>query len=352
MQPLKIIASAIIFLTCQSGLIFFSCTSTSIYEKVYPTLADGKYDSEFPYRSSSKQLEEISNCIRLINSIAFYTSYIFSPSSNYTKSDLKKIDFEKTAIQKVYFNRTASGTATLIYKNQSNILFLTVAHVVSFEDTLISYFVNQDGTISNYIQSISIKTRQTNYIPDIPSGGELDIILMDKNLDIAFLGKKLFSTDVLDISVFNYPWGNSFELEWGNFVYVFGYPMNYKMVSKALVSTSSKERNTFLIDAVFNRGSSGGIVLAIRDGVPNFELVGLVKSVPADFQYVIHPLTKEHNLEFNPLIPYKGDVYVEKEQIMRTGITKVISIEAVKEFIELHKAYLASKGFYLPNYSK
>lgn len=346
MQPLKIIAAAIIL------LIFYSCSSTSIYEKVYPTLADGKYDSEFPYRNSSKQLEEISDCIRLINSIAFYTSYIFSQSSYFTKEDLKKIDYEKTAVQKVYFNRTASGTATLIYKDQGKILFLTVAHIVSFEDTLISYFVNPDGTASNYVQSISIKTRQTNYIPDLPSGGELDIILIDKNIDIALLGKNYSGTEILGISVFNYPWGKSSELEWGNFVYVFGYPMNFKMVSKALVSISSKERNSFLIDAVFNRGSSGGIVLAIRDGVPNFELVGLIKSVPADFQYAIHPLTKEHNFEFNPLIPYKGDVYVEREQILRTGITKVISIEAVEEFIEFHKSYLASKGYYLPWFSK
>ena len=33
----------------------FSC-ARQIYEVTYPTLLDGKYDSEFPYRSSSKQL--------------------------------------------------------------------------------------------------------------------------------------------------------------------------------------------------------------------------------------------------------------------------------------------------------
>lgn len=333
------------------SFLFFSCSTSLIYEKVYPALEDGKYDTEFPYKNSSRQLKEISDCIKLINSIAFYTSYIFSFNSFITKNDITKIDFEKTAVKKVYFNKTASGTATLIYKDQEKILFMTVAHVVSFEDTIISYFVNQDGSTSNYIQSISIKTRQTNYIPDLPSGGELDIILMDKNIDIALLTKKLSNTDLINLSVFNYPWGNSSELEWGNFVYVFGYPMNLKMVTKALVSISSKEKNTFLIDAVFNRGSSGGIVLAIRDGVPNFEIVGIIKSVPADYQYVLHPLTKDQNLEFNPLVPYKGDIYVEKEQIMRTGITKVISIEAVKDFIEHHKSYLLSKGFYLKQFS-
>jgi len=332
------------------AFVFLSCSSSSIYERINSPVADGKYDSEFPYTNASKQLEEISDCIRLINSIAFYTSYVFDSNSFITIEELKKIDFERKAVQKVYFNRTASGTATLIYKGQDKILFLTVAHVVSFEDTLISYFINEDGTTSNYVQSISIKTRQTNYIPDLPSGSELEIVLIDKNIDVALLGKKILQTDLLNISVFNYPWGKSSELEWGNFVYVFGYPMNLKMVTKALVSISSKEKNTFLIDAVFNRGSSGGIVLAIRDGAPNFELVGLVKSVPADFQYTVHPLTKDRNLDFNPLMPYKGELYVEREQILRTGITKVICIEAIKDYIELHKSYLASKGYFLPKF--
>ncbi|MEG8946248.1 S1 family peptidase [Rosettibacter firmus] len=334
------------------AFILDACSSDVLYKNSPSNIIDGKYDSEFPFKNSSKQLEEISNCIRLINSIAFYTSYIFDLSSHITIEKVKTIEFEKVANQKVYFNRTASGTATLIYKDNDKVLFLTVAHVVSFEDTIISYFFNPDGTTSDYIQSISIKTRQTNYIPDLPSGGELDIILLDKNIDIALLGKKLSYNEVIGASVFNYPWGKSSELEWGNFVYVFGYPMNLKMISKALVSISSKEKNTFLIDAVFNRGSSGGIVLAIRDGVPNFELVGLIKSVPADFQYTIHPLTKDRNLDFNPMVPYKGDLYVEKEQILRTGITKVICIEAIRNYIEFHKSYLFSKGYYINITSK
>ncbi|MDH7603639.1 MAG: serine protease [Melioribacter sp.] len=332
------------------AFVFTSCSSRSIFERINSPVADGRYDSEFPYTNASKQLEEISDCIRLINSIAFYTSYVFDSSSFITVEELKKIDIERKAVQKVYFNRTASGTATLIYKGQDKILFLTVAHVVSFEDTLISYFINQDGSTSNFVQSISIKTRQTNYIPDLPSGSELEIVLIDKNIDVALLGKKILQTELLNVSVFNYPWGKSSELEWGNFVYVFSYPMNLKMVTKALVSISSKEKNTFLIDAVFNRGSSGGIVLAIRDGAPNFELVGLVKSVPADFQYTVHPLTKDRNLDFNPMMPYKGELYVEREQILRTGITKVICIEAIKDLIEIHKSYLASKGYFLPKF--
>ena len=329
-------------------LTVISCSS--IYDKVYPTLVDGKYDSEFPYNNSSKQLEEISNTIKLLNSIAFYTGYVFDSNSHYTAEDIKDLDFEKTAIEKVYFNRTASGTATIIYSDNEKIALLTVAHIVNFPDTIISHFVNPDGTFSDYVQSISVKSNQSNYIPDLPHGSQLEIVAMDKSQDIAVLGTHVRTAEILTLPKFDYPWGKSSELEWGSFVYVMGFPMNFKMISKGIVSKPTKEKNSFLIDAVFNRGYSGGIVLAIRDGVPNFELVGLVRAVPSDYEYTIRPLIKEHDIDYNPMIPYKGEIYVDKQQILKLGITKVLGIEAVEDFLEKNKDILLHEGYYLKQF--
>jgi len=329
-------------------LMVMSCSS--VYEKVYPTLTDGKYDSEFPYNNSSQQLEEISHSIKLLNSIAFYTGYVFDTNSNYTLSEIKKINYEKTAIEKVFFNRSASGTATVIYSDNGKIALLSVAHIVNFPATIISYFINADGTFSNYVQSISIKSNQSNYVPDLPHGGELEIVVIDKVQDIALLGMKTNPAELLRLKKFEYPWGKSSELEWGSFVYVFGFPMNYKMISKGIVSRQAKDNNSFIIDAVFNRGYSGGIVLAIRDGVPNFELVGLVRSVPAEYEYTLRPLTKEQEIDYNPMIPFKGEIYVDKEQILRIGITKVISIELVMSFLENNKDLILRKGYYLKQF--
>ncbi len=333
---------------CFPALILIPLIScSSVYETVYPTLNDGKYDSEFPYKNSSAQLEEISNSIKLLNSIAFYTSYIIPEDKQLKLSDLKGKDYKESASEEVYFNRSASGTATIIYENLGNVALLTVAHIVNFPDTVISYYVDHNGVQTKIVQSISIKSRQSNYVPDLPDGGELEIILLDKTNDIALLGKKYSSQATINLPVFRYPWGESADLEWGSFIYVFGFPMNYKMISKGIVSSPQRERHSFLIDAVFNRGYSGGIVLAIRDGVPNFELVGLVRSVPADYQYILHPVTKQPDIEFNPMLPYKGEVYVEREQMMRTGITKVIGIELVKELLEKNKSYLMNRNYYI-----
>lgn len=326
-----------------------SCSSTSILDKVYPTLSDGKYDSEFPYKNSSQQLEEVSNSIRLINSIAFYESYVFDQKNKLTLKQLLQTDIENKAAEKVFFNRTASGTGTIIFAHQGLVALLTVAHIVSFPDTVVSYFVNRDGTSSQFVESISIKSKQTNYISDFPGNGELEIIMQDKNIDVAILGKKYSPNETNNLTTFSYPWGNSTELEWGSFIYVFGFPMNYKMISKGIVSSPGKEKHTFIIDAVFNRGYSGGIVLAIRDGVPNFELVGIVKSVPAEFENTLRPLIKERDLDYNPMLPYKGEVYVDKEQVLRIGITKVIGIEIVKDFLISRKDELISRGYNFPD---
>lgn len=109
------------------------------------------------------------------------------------------------------------------------------------------------------------------------------------------------------------------------------------MISKGIVSSPNLDGSgTFLIDAVFNRGFSGGIVLAIRDGVPNFELVGLVRSIPADSEFVLRPAQQSGNKSFNPALPYKGEVFVDQQKTMKYGVTRVIPIEIIAEFIELN----------------
>lgn len=332
------------------SLLLLSC-SANVYEKIYPTLVDGKYDSEFPYSSSSEQLEDIGKSVKLLNTLAFYTSYIFKPEAEVRISQLTKDNLEAKASHITYYNNSTSGTATIISSQNGTVALLTCAHIVDFPDTLISYYRYEDGTASSFLESISFKTRQTNYIADFPEGGEVDIVVKDTRLDVAIVGKKFRSDYPLTMPVFNYPIGEAKELVWGTFVYVYGYPMNYKMITKGIVSSPNKDRTgSFLIDAVFNRGFSGGIVLAIRDGVPNFELVGLVRAVPADYEYLIRPSQSNVSMGFNPVIPYNGDLFVEKKANIKYGITRVISIESIVEFLKSQRETLIEKGYFILNY--
>ena len=122
--------------------------------------------------------------------------------------------------------------------------------------------------------------------------------------------------------------------------------MNYKMVSRAIVSSPNIDSNgSFLLDAVVNRGFSGGTVLAIKDGVPNFELVGIIGSVPEDAEYVLEPEKLKYNMQYNPVVPYRGDMYAIQKEDLKYGIAKVIPVEAIQEFLDKNKEKLSDMGY-------
>ena len=77
---------------------FLSACSTVSYKEIYPTLADGKYDSEFPYKGASDELREISSTVHRINSSVFYKTYTFDESANLTLDNLDSTNLRNVAI--------------------------------------------------------------------------------------------------------------------------------------------------------------------------------------------------------------------------------------------------------------
>jgi len=312
---------------------------------------DGKYDSEFPYRGCSGQLEQISESVRMISCIAYYKSWVFPLAAKVRLQNIHDPFLKEKAEKEVYLNQTASGSATVIYCKNQRIALLTCAHVVYFGDTLITYYQGEDNKQTEYIQSIAVKGRQTNYVAAISGVHNLEILCMDKENDIALIGQILESAVVPLVSVFNYPIGKAKELEWGAFVYLFGYPAGYRVVTKAIVSNPNRDKyGSFLTDAVFNRGFSGGIVLAIRDGVPNFELVGMMKLVPGYQHYYLTPAKEGEQVDIDPGIPYKGDIYAESRTDIIYGVAPAIPVELIVDFLQIHQQELASKGYELRSF--
>ena len=326
--------------------VMFAGCSQSVYREVYPTLSDGHYDSEFPYRGCSRQLEEISESVNMLSCIAYYRTYFFMPEERVTADKISADLLEARARQSVYINSTASGTLTTLQYEDHRILALTCAHVVDFQDTIISYHIGMDRRATPFIRSIAVKEKQSNYATVYPEGGELEVLALDRQADIAFLGKRLNMDPAVALATFKYPLGRAKDLEWGSFVYLFGYPSGYKMATKGIVSNPNKDRRgAFMVDAMFSRGFSGGIVLAIRDGVPNFELVGMIKLVSARSSLVLTPEKDGGDLVFDPTVPYKGEIYVERRTEVESGITQAVSIESIREFLRSQDSNLRSKGY-------
>lgn len=340
------LAASVIFIS-----LFFSACSTVSYKEIYPTLADGKYDSEFPYKGASDELREISSTVHRIHSSVFYKTYTFEESTNLTLDNLKSTNLRSVAISEGYVDQSTSGTGTAIYFNEGKVGILTCAHVVEFPDTIISYFPDSEGKLTTQLQVIFIKERQVIYAAGFPEGSEFELIVSDKKSDLALIGKDYKILSDLKFSVFNYPLGKAKELDWGSFVYLFGYPMNYQMVTKAIVSNPNRDEfGSFLVDAVVNNGMSGGIVLAIKDGVPNFEMVGMIQWVPEEEENILIPKKLNNNERYNPIVPYKGEEYVKRFSSIKYGIARVISLEAIKAFFINNKEMLYENKYYLDRF--
>lgn len=338
----KISLYGFLLLAC---LLSLSCSTTS-YRDVYPMLMDGKYDSEFPYRGCSAQLEQISESVRMISCIAYYKSLVFPLEAKVRKVNIHDMFLKEKAEKEVYLNQTASGSATVIYCQNKRIALLTCAHVVDFSDTIFTFYRGEDRKQTEFIQSIAVKDRQTNYVAAIQGMHNLEILSIDRENDLALIGQRIESSVVPAVTVFNYPIGKAKELEWGAFVYLFGYPAGYRIVTKALVSSPNRDKyGSFLTDAVFNRGFSGGIVLAIRDGVPNFELVGMMKLVPGYQYYYLTPTKEGEQVEFDSNIPFKGDVYAGSRTDIIYGVAPAIPAELIIDFLLTNRQKLIDEGY-------
>jgi hypothetical protein len=317
-----------------------------VYQDVHPTLADGKYDTEFPNSGCAEQLEEISESVKMVSCIAYYRQYRIPPGQHVVRKDVNEIFLEKRRNEAVFTNSTTSGTATVISYGARRVALITCAHVVGFPDTVFSYEIGPDRKLTPFVRSIAIKERQTVFVAVFPEGGELEILAMDNTRDIALLGRRFETEPTFRIPVFNYPIGRARELEWGTFLYLFGYPSGYKMLTTGIVSSPGRDKSGgFVVDAVFGRGSSGGIALAIRDGVPNFEFVGMLKLVSAHMFNLLVPQSDDTYLEYDATVPYGGDIFVQKEVEIDYGITQAISAESIGEFLDQNRAALHEKGY-------
>lgn len=331
-------------------LLNSGCTKR-IYDVVYPTLNDGKYDTEFPYKDCSDQLERIAGTVKRLNHIAYYTAYIMPPEAKITRNALHGLKLRDLAMQTSTYHQTASGTATVIYSEGRRTALMTCAHIIYAPDTLVTYYQNKAGQQGpRIVQSVSIKQRHSNYIIDIPDGSDMQILAMDIRKDIAIIAKTSQATH-RTIPVFDYPAGKARKLEWGSFVYVMGFPVGNKMITRGIVSNPKHDPSgSFLVDALFNRGFSGGLVLAIKDGVPNFELVGMAKSVSAASEYVLRPAQTVSQYQYDPAVAYTGDLYVKLKKDINYGITHALSMEAIREFFKENKSAFNRRGYYFDRF--
>lgn len=328
-------------------ILSFGCsqTITTVTDK---NLTDRKYDTDFVQINENNKIDELVNSVKMLNSIAYYKSYIFDIKKNITLEKLKNTGITKESYTSVYSTETASGTATVIYSHNGKTALLTCAHVLDFPDTLINFFKDKNGRNTDIIESVTIKSRQTNILPELTPPNKIDVLILDDKNDIAIIGSDELKDKIKLREVLSLKAGSSNELTWGTKVYMIGFPLNYKMITSGLVSPiRNTDKSYFLVDAIFNKGFSGGLVLGVRDGAPNFEIVGMVKSGTVNRSLYLKPNVEKPDFKYLPKVPYNDEIIVDEEAIMKYGVTKIMGIETILDFMSNNSVKLKNLGYNL-----
>ncbi|NCA84242.1 MAG: serine protease [Clostridia bacterium] len=312
---------------------------------------DGRYDTEFPGPEFARALDEVSQSVIKIYCLVEYDHYQIDTTGSFITDDLAAgLLYQRTA-KRTNFSESVHGSATVLKNDGGSLLLLTCAHIFDYPDTIISYYEPLAYVSKQGIESVSIKRQQTQFIREMPVGESLKIIAIDYDLDIAFLGAKSNNDAVKKLSPLGFASGNDRLLDRGSLVYVFGFPSGYQMVTRAMVANPSiSKQGEFLLDANFNQGISGGAVLAVRDGVPNLELVGIAKSASAVFTNIVKPDSESHQQRYNPNLPYQGQLFVERQRNVNYGVTFAVSINTIRNFYRLNSSKFVDSGYSLENF--
>jgi hypothetical protein len=333
------------------SLIFLFTSSGCVDKKlavISKGFSDGRYDSEFPSANASSGIERITHSVKKLYCISSYTTYQFTREAKVTVYHLRQGSYKKSAWGVISTNETAFGTATIIGYADSRVALLTCAHIIHSPDTLVEYYETTETDPLLCIKSFSVKEKQENWVKDLSSAGSFPVLAADLSSDLAILGKKceILTDTVVPIP---YPSGRAKELEWGSFVYVLGYPLGNLIVTRGIVSLPPNRPNgEFTFDALLNKGCSGGIILAIRDGVPNFELVGIVKTMNSIQDQFLKPEKDDHT--YADYMPYNGDIYIGKTEIIQYGLNNVVPFETIQDFYQKNRMELRKDGFNLDKF--
>ncbi len=326
-----------------SGGLLGGCASSSARSGAKGE-AKGSYDTAFPSAETGQLIEQAFRSVRRVNSVAYYREHTFGPIDAVRPEDLSVMDLEAGSLEPVYFRDTASGTGIALPAGEDHVAVLTSAHVVHFADTILTLY----EPVSDYearVRTVAIKERQVIYLPDVEGADALELLSIDRRADLALVGQRLGGADS-KVPPLPFKTGQMDDLQWGSFVYVLGYPAGVKMVTRGLASRPvADNRKSFVIDATFNNGFSGGAVLAIRDGVPNLEWVGVATSSAARTEWALMPSVSEGDIGLDPGRPFRGDIFAVQKKSLRYGITICVSSDAVVEFLERYRETLHSQGF-------
>lgn len=319
-------------------LTIFSCKHGTVIQN-NSFVADNKYDSEFPNKSLSPKLESISKSVKKLDVMVFYSTYYFPEEDSITKSNINDSLLRTYRKSNTINHESVAGTASIIYRNNNIVGLLTCAHTVEFKDIKHTYYDDNRHILHSY----SVKLKQQCHVSGLSNNENPEIIVFDKQKDIAILKVEIEPHTTAE--VLNIPVGTANDLQWGSVVYTIGYPLGILMATRSIVSINNKiQSGVFVTDALYNHGISGSPVMAIRDGIPNMELIGMASASAAQNSLLLSP-DKKYKNDYYTEEKYNGAIFVDNTRLINYGVSYSTTIDEIITFIKSKKRLLEQNGF-------
>jgi S1-C subfamily serine protease len=333
------------------GLLISGCSRKYVQTERGP---QAYYQTGFPVHDTSRELEQAFRSIKRIEVTGYYRTYRFPQTSSIRMTDLQRRDTFLRAVEEFTFDYTKSGTAVIVSATSSRMALLTNDHVIDFPDTIVQYYSDPaEPSIvdigEQIVESVSVKINQVNLVYDVIGFYQFHVLVRDSQRDIALLGTDAIEQDSPGrFSTLRFQPGDPTRLSWGSFVYILGYPRGYKMVTRGIVSDPNRDRQgSFLLDGLFNRGISGGVILAVRGDTGELEWVGMARAGSSQTELLLTPERRKID-EHGILLPYEGKLYIERKPRIDYGITISVPMTSIQDFFSRHERQILRHGFHVP----
>lgn len=290
---------------------------------------------------------ELERSILKIVCSAFYENYFYSPPPSYVDSISQKSLFT----EKNFTTNSVAGTGLIISQRANKIVILTCYHILDFEDTVKTYYLNEKKQPTEFLQSLSIKYGQTNYITH--KNGTISrgkVITQNEANDITLIEAEAVQNVLSEFS-FQGHFCKEGKISLGEEIYLLGFPKGHFMITRGLASPS-KYKNKFLVDVSFNRGFSGGIAITFDNKTGNYQYMGMANSTAYNSEFALSPSDAVQNMDIYKNIPYCDDIYIKELKMINYGITFVIKSDVIVNFFRKENEKLKRWGYDISNIIK
>jgi len=336
------------------GGLFIISGCTKIYQISIDEVpeTDPFYTTGYPIADISGQIDKVQQSLVRISSTARYRVYLIDDRLQISSEEADTLNPSEIAVNQTVIEESAAGTAIVVGKTSSHGYLLTCAHTVEFPDRVYSYRVGENIEPNTYIRTIAVKQSQVNMALTDNTLALYSLEEEDRVKDLALISIDLNNFDEVaeDLIPINMKMGYSKNLKSGSVVYVMGYPRGYQTVTRGIVTLDNRnESGGFLTDALYNRGISGGVIIASKDNFRSFDWVGMANAGVANRDYFLVPETDQIDFDL-PYQQYGGEIMASEISTLNYGLTHSIPTQTIREFLSGNRRVLRNldRSYQLP----